>query len=374
MSVNDCIIFRILFSLTKCYRRNSVFATFIIFTISATPILAVSDTVAFVDVKRDDKTQFQKRVSKNGDLFDISSLTANVRGWFASAGSVKEAEGRLHLIPTECGTDDEKGFARLPMDWIGVFHYSPQSTDASMENRTGECPGVMDRVKNAIMFGASAIIILSLNQKLVKQFDVGQEFAKPVVLIQDKTNITSFLTLLMSKLRVKAKVFINNTKQGLIKFPTITMWSTCGRSTVGVGVICLGTDGKKLQKGKTDPGTFWNCFYTLLFLMMMMLVMKSRRWNGEWGDPHLEASLRKLAHQALSMMQTRKYIVDRSKKEEDICAICLDIFFQKQKLRVLPCLHQFHTRCVDPWLVHNRTCPLCKLNIIEVFQNECDDE
>jgi hypothetical protein len=41
------------------------------------------------------------------------------------------------------------------------------------------------------------------------------------------------------------------------------------------------------------------------------------------------------------------------------CPICTDDFVKGQDIRVLPCNHQFHPDCVDPWLVNvSGTCPM----------------
>ncbi|KAL4785778.1 hypothetical protein BJX76DRAFT_366693 [Aspergillus varians] len=46
------------------------------------------------------------------------------------------------------------------------------------------------------------------------------------------------------------------------------------------------------------------------------------------------------------------------------CPICTDDFVKGQDLRVLPCNHQFHPECVDPWLVNvSGTCPLCRIDL-----------
>lgn len=46
------------------------------------------------------------------------------------------------------------------------------------------------------------------------------------------------------------------------------------------------------------------------------------------------------------------------------CPICTDDFIKGQDLRVLPCNHQFHMECIDPWLMNvSGTCPLWYVGI-----------
>jgi hypothetical protein len=56
------------------------------------------------------------------------------------------------------------------------------------------------------------------------------------------------------------------------------------------------------------------------------------------------------------------------------CAICLDNFGQGQKISRTPCPqgagHAFHTECLSGWLQCSRTCPLCRVNLVDAASND----
>jgi len=42
------------------------------------------------------------------------------------------------------------------------------------------------------------------------------------------------------------------------------------------------------------------------------------------------------------------------------CSVCLEGYEAGQEVKSLPCLHRFHSECIDHWLQTSGTCPICK--------------
>ncbi|KAI3918038.1 hypothetical protein MKW92_053790 [Papaver armeniacum] len=51
--------------------------------------------------------------------------------------------------------------------------------------------------------------------------------------------------------------------------------------------------------------------------------------------------------------------------DELTCSVCLEQVNEGEIIRTLPCLHQFHSTCIDPWLRQQGTCPVCKFRANE---------
>ncbi|XP_035771289.1 uncharacterized protein LOC102795246 [Neolamprologus brichardi] len=47
------------------------------------------------------------------------------------------------------------------------------------------------------------------------------------------------------------------------------------------------------------------------------------------------------------------------------CQICFCDYSDGEKLRILPCFHDYHVQCIDRWLKDNTTCPICRANLAD---------
>ncbi|XP_045506241.1 E3 ubiquitin-protein ligase arkadia-like isoform X2 [Colias croceus] len=99
-----------------------------------------------------------------------------------------------------------------------------------------------------------------------------------------------------------------------------------------------------------------------------------------WGSHNYEALLslaerlgeakpRGLARHEIDLLPSYKYCEQTHQGEQTSCVVCMCEFEARQTLRVLPCAHEFHAKCVDKWLRSNRTCPICRGNASEYFNN-----
>lgn len=83
-----------------------------------------------------------------------------------------------------------------------------------------------------------------------------------------------------------------------------------------------------------------------------------------------EAKPRGLSKSVIDQLPSYRYNPEthQSINDQTCCVVCMSDFEIKQLLRVLPCSHEFHARCVDKWLKTNRTCPICRADASE-FNN-----
>lgn len=58
----------------------------------------------------------------------------------------------------------------------------------------------------------------------------------------------------------------------------------------------------------------------------------------------------------------KKYETEKNLEEK--CSVCLTDIEAKQIVSELPCLHTFHTECIEPWLKeYNYKCPVCRQEV-----------
>lgn len=88
--------------------------------------------------------------------------------------------------------------------------------------------------------------------------------------------------------------------------------------------------------------------------------------NDEEDDEHP----RGLTKEQIDNLSTRTYgQVSLEGEMGRACSVCINEYAQGNKLRRLPCSHEFHIHCIDRWLSENNTCPICRQPILSVHHD-----
>lgn len=85
-----------------------------------------------------------------------------------------------------------------------------------------------------------------------------------------------------------------------------------------------------------------------------------------------EAKPRGLLRNEIEQLPSYKFNPEAHTGDQTCCVVCMCDFEARQMLRVLPCSHEFHSKCVDKWLRSNRTCPICRGNASDYFEGSDD--
>nr|XP_038025539.1 E3 ubiquitin-protein ligase RNF38-like [Anas platyrhynchos] len=82
-----------------------------------------------------------------------------------------------------------------------------------------------------------------------------------------------------------------------------------------------------------------------------------------------EAKPQGLTKADIEQLPSYRFNPNNHQSEQTLCVVCMCDFESRQLLRVLPCNHEFHAKCVDKWLKANRTCPICRADASEVHRD-----
>lgn len=270
--------------------------------------------------------------SPNGDY---TTYTTGLQGRFSKAGATISAEGeivQMHPLGL-CNNNDEEDLYEY--GWVGVVKLEQPELDPS-------CLTVLGKAKRAVQRGATAVIFdVSENPDAIDQLNQVAEdpLKRPVVYV--KGNDAVKLMNIVNKQKVaRARIQHRPPRQPTEYF---------------------------------DMGIFLAFFVVVSLVCLILLIkikLKQRR---------SQSSMNRMAIQALEKMETRKFKAKGKGPRESTCgasdslsssstsdcAICLEKYIDGEELRVIPCAHRFHKKCVDPWLLQHHTCPHCRHNIIE---------
>ncbi|KAJ8286010.1 hypothetical protein GJAV_G00033500 [Gymnothorax javanicus] len=266
---------------------------------------------------------------------EYNTYTTGLQGRFSKAGATISAEGeivQMHPLGL-CNNNDEEDLYEY--GWVGVVKLEQPELDPS-------CLTVLGKAKRAVQRGATAVIFdVSENPDAIDQLNQVAEdpLKRPVVYVKGG-DATRLMNIVNKQKVARARI---------------------------------------QHKPPRPPSEYFDMGIFLAFFVVVSLVCLVLLIKIKLKQRRSQSSMNRMAVQALEKMETRKFKAKMKGHRESSCAasdslscssssdcaICLEKYIDGEELRVIPCAHRFHKKCVDPWLLQHHTCPHCRHNIIE---------
>ena len=87
-----------------------------------------------------------------------------------------------------------------------------------------------------------------------------------------------------------------------------------------------------------------------LLVQLLARVMQSSNQNNT----------RPASVQAMAALKHECFVPDATRVADATCVICQDDYTAGQDILYMPCGHEFHSACVEPWLRRVNSCPTCR--------------
>ncbi|XP_043190555.1 RING finger protein 150-like isoform X2 [Amphibalanus amphitrite] len=251
-----------------------------------------------------------------------------------STGLVASARGRLVHVRSRNGTAHhgcdgryENDLPPAPQPWVALV-------------RRGLCNFDV-KVENAYRNNASAVLIYDYKEGELHRIHLTQRHKDTIV-----------------------TVFIPKTQGEDLAHITDS----------GVDVSMQITPGKHFRYADNNLNKTSVLFVSVSFILLMVISLAwllfyyVQRFRYIHARDQLTKRLVCAAKKAVCRIPVRILKADDAQLAEgECCAVCLEPYRVSDHLRALPCSHEFHKQCVDPWLLKNRTCPMCKMDILKYF-------
>ncbi|XP_066510427.1 E3 ubiquitin-protein ligase Arkadia-like isoform X2 [Hoplias malabaricus] len=125
----------------------------------------------------------------------------------------------------------------------------------------------------------------------------------------------------------------------------------------------LGTVNRGASQGTIERCTYPHKYKKKVVERDIDEQLSPEAWASIGKDRHLPSNSRKLHGK-----QDEEEGAEEDTEEK--CTICLSILEEGEDVRRLPCMHLFHQLCVDQWLLTNKKCPICRVDIEAQLSSE----